>query len=62
MDEKTARTTRAKVYIAFAVLAVIMIPFIGTSLTRLIALAALAVYCLIMAYDNVRKAKEEDGK
>ena len=59
MDEKTTRIIRAKIYIAFAVIALVLLVVI-TGTTRRIALVAVAVYCLIMSYVNFRKAKEED--
>lgn len=61
MDEKTTRTVRAKVYIAFAVVSVVM-AFILTGTIRRVALGACAVYCVIMALYNFRKAKDEDDK
>ena len=61
MDEKTTRLTRAKIYVVFAVISVIVL-FILTGTTRRILLAACAVYCLVMAWYNYRKAKDEDGK
>ena len=48
MDEKTTRTIRAKVYIALAVIAVVLI-FVITGTVRRIALAVAAVYSLIMS-------------
>ncbi len=59
MDEKTTRTIRAKVYIALAVIAVVLI-FVITGTVRRIALAVAAVYSLIMSYVNFRKARQED--
>lgn len=59
MDEKTTRTIRAKIYVVLAVIAVVLIFFI-TGTVRRIALAAAAVYSLVMAYVNLRKAKQED--
>ncbi len=59
MDEKTIRTTRAKVYIGFAVLSLIL-ALILSGTPRRIALAACAVYSLIMAWWNFHKAKQED--
>jgi|GEM_PF-2154695 len=59
MDEKTTRTVRAKVYIAFAVIAVIL-AFVFTGTVRRAAMAILAVYCVVMAVVNFRKAKDED--
>ena len=59
MDEKTTRTIRAKVYIALAVIAVVLI-FVITGTVRRIALAVAAVYSLVMSYVNFRKAKQED--
>ena len=60
MDEKTTRIIRSRVYIAFAVVAVVM-AFILTGTVRRVALAVCAVYCLGMAWYNYRKANE-DGK
>lgn len=59
MDERTTRTIRAKVYIAFAVIALILL-FVFTGTVRRVAMAVLAVYCVIMAVVNFRKAKDED--
>jgi Ca2+/Na+ antiporter len=60
MDEKTTRVVRARIYIAFAVIAAVMaVALTGT--IRRVALAATAVYCVVMAVVNFRKAKDEDG-
>ena len=60
MDEKTTRIIRSRVYVAFAVVAVIM-AFILTGAVPRVALVVCAVYCLFMAWYNYRKANE-DGK
>ncbi len=59
MDEKTTRIIRGKVYIAFAVIALILV-FVFTGTVRRLVMAGLAVYCAVMAAVNFRKAREED--
>jgi Ca2+/Na+ antiporter len=61
MDEKTTRTIRARVYIAFAVIALILV-FVFTGTVRRAAMGILAVYCVIMAVVNFRKAKDDPDK
>ena len=61
MDEKTIRTNRAKMYIVFAIAAVVFF-FLLSGTIRRVALAVCAVYCIGMAYYNFRKARDEDGK
>ena len=60
MSEKKIRTVRAWVYAALAVVAAVLMPIIGDSVVRLVALAVAAVYCLVMAWVNYRKAKNEE--
>ena len=62
MDEKTTRIIRCRVYIGFAVVAVVMMAFVLTATTHRVAMGVLTAYCLGMAYYNYRKAKEEEGK
>ena len=62
MREKKIRTTRAVFYVILAAVALILIPIIGDSTVRLAALAAAAVYCLVMAFINFRKARQEEDE
>lgn len=59
MDEKTTRTIRSRVFVAFAVIAAVL-AFVLTGTVRRVVLAACAVYCLVMAYYNHRKANEDE--
>ena len=60
MDDKTIRSVRAKVYIAFAVIALVLALMI-TGTTRRVVLVGVAVYSLVMSWVNFRKAKQENG-
>ncbi|MBQ1674634.1 MAG: hypothetical protein II069_01150 [Oscillospiraceae bacterium] len=60
MDEKTTRIIRARVYVAFAVVAAVL-AFVLTGTERRILLAICVVYCLAMSFYNYRKYKQDDN-
>ena len=60
MDEKTTRIIRARVYVAFAVVAAVL-AFVLTGTERRILLAVCVVYCLAMSFYNYRKYKQDDN-
>jgi uncharacterized membrane protein len=58
VDEKTTRAIRAKIYIAFAIVSLILV-FVFSGTVQRVAMGILAVYCVVMAVVNFRKAKDE---